>query len=475
MEIYSRCAKPLFDSMHEECGVFGVYAEKSRDVAATTFYGLYALQHRGQESSGIAVSNQGKIDYYKNMGLVPDVFSMDTLERLQKGNVAIGHVRYSTTGASLLANAQPLVFTGKLGRIAIAHNGNIVNANTIRDGLIKENVVFQTSIDTEVIAALINKYSYSDLVEGIKNAAEQLVGSFALTIMSGDKLIAVRDNFGIRPLVLGKTQEDYIVASETCALDAVGAEYIRDVEPGEILVIDGKGLHSYYLSTRGRKTCIFEYVYFARPDSVIDGYSVYNARKESGKLLAQKFPVEADVVAGVPDSAVVAARGYSEESGIMYTEALAKNRYVGRTFIQPEQGGRESSVSVKMNALKGNVAGKRLVLLDDSIVRGTTMKKIVKQLRSAGAKEIHLRISSPIIQHPCYFGIDTQTYGELVGAKMNEKEMCKYLGADSLHFLSIDDLVDTVGGHREDYCLGCFSGKYPMPLLQKDIDKMRFE
>lgn len=467
--------KPPFDSMNEECGVFGVYAKKTRDVAATVFYGLYALQHRGQESAGIAVATDGKISYYKNMGLVPDVFDVHRLEELHVGRIAIGHVRYSTTGASQVANSQPLVLTGKLGKMAIAHNGNIVNANTIRDGLIKENVVFQTSIDTEVIAALINKYAYSDVVEGIKNAAEQLVGSFALTITTSDKLIAVRDNFGIRPLVLGTLGKDYIVASETCALDTIGAKYVRDIEPGEILVIDDAGLHSYYLTTRGRKTCIFEYVYFARPDSVIDGYSVYNARKESGRILAKKFPVEADVVAGVPDSAVVAARGYSEESGIMYTEALAKNRYVGRTFIKPDQGNRESSVSVKMNALKGNVVGKRLILIDDSIVRGTTMKRIVKQLRDAGAKEIHLRVSSPIIKHPCYFGIDTQTYGELVGAKMNEDEMCKYLGADSLHFLSIDDLVDTVGGKREDYCLGCFSGKYPMPLLQKDIDKMRFE
>lgn len=462
--------------MHEECGVFGVYSDETRDVANTVYFGLYALQHRGQESCGIAVTHHDKISYYRDMGLVPEVFQASTLGALPEGDIAIGHVRYSTTGASLSCNAQPLVFTGKCGRMALAHNGNIMNAQSIRERLISENVLFQTSIDTEVIAALINKYSEDNIIDGIFAAAKELVGSYALVIMTTNQLIGVRDPYGIRPVVLGKLGGDeYVLASETCALDAVNAEYVRDLEPGEIVVIDAKGVHSHRMEERKASACIFEYVYFARPDSVIDGCSVYEARKKSGYILAKKYPVEADIVSGVPDSAVVAARGYAEISGIPYVEALAKNRYVGRTFIQPDQKVRENNVNVKMNPLKANVRGKRIVLVDDSIVRGTTSRKIVKMLKDAGAKEVHMRISSPVIKYPCYFGIDTQTFGQLIGSEKNEEEICQSIGADSLKFLTVDELVETCDSARLGFCLGCFNGCYPMELLKDDIDKMRFE
>ena len=474
--MYFRTQKPYFDSMHEECGVFGIYSDECRDVANTVYFGLYALQHRGQESAGIAVAHNDKIAYYRDMGLVPEVFHYSTLSALPEGDIAIGHVRYSTTGASLSCNAQPLVFTGKCGRMALAHNGNIMNAHVLREELIKKNVLFQTSIDTEVIAALINEYTEDDdIIGGIRKAAEKLCGSFALVIMTANKLIGVRDNYGIRPIVLGQLNGEYILASETCALDAVNATFIRDLEPGEIVEIDAKGITSHFLDRRGEAACIFEYVYFARPDSVIDGCSVYEARKQSGRILAEKYPVEADIVSGVPDSAVVAARGYSEVAGIPYVEALAKNRYVGRTFIQPEQKVRENSVNIKMNALKANVYGKRVVLIDDSIVRGTTSRKIVDMLRKAGAKEVHMRISSPIIKYPCYFGIDTQTFGQLIGAEKNEQQICDFIGADSLKFLTVDELVETCRTASRRFCLGCFNREYPMEIRGEDVDKMRFE
>ncbi len=475
--MYLRTSKPHFDSMHEECGVFGVYSDECRDVAATAFYGLYALQHRGQESAGIAVTHNNRISCHRGMGLVPEVFTPQIISGLPDGDIAIGHVRYSTTGEGLYVNAQPLVFTGKPGRMALAHNGNIINTRELRDQLIEQNVLFQTTIDSEVIAALINREAGGgDIVKAIISAASLLKGSFTLVIMTSTQLIGVRDGLGMRPLVLGKHLDEYILASETCALDAVGAEFIRDIQPGEVVVIDSKGPQSHFLSDRGEASCIFEYVYFSRPDSIIDGCSVYEARKASGRVLAEKYPVEADLVSGVPDSAVVAARGYSEASGIPYAEALAKNRYVGRTFIQPTQHMRELSVNLKMNALKANVNGKRLVLVDDSIVRGTTSRKIIDMLRRAGAKEIHLRISSPIIKYPCYFGLDTQTFGQLIGSEMDERQICDHIGADSLKFLTIDELVGTCKGAKLNFCLGCFSGKYPMPVDEKEnSDKFRFD
>ena len=459
--------------IHEECGVFGVYSQENRSIAHTVYYGLYALQHRGQESAGIAVAFADKISYYKDMGLVPEVFANGNLETLPEGDIAVGHVRYSTTGASQHLNAQPVVFTGKCGKMALAHNGNLTNTKQLREEMIASNAVFQTTIDSEVMAVVINSLSDGDILTGIKRACAKFKGSYALVVMTTDKLIAVRDPHGIRPLCIGTIVDDVVVASETCALDAVGANFLRDVEPGEIVVIDSSGIHSQMMENVPQKSamCIFEYVYFARHDSVLDGCSVYNARKEAGRLLAKNYPVEADLVSGVPDSGNVAARGYSEVSGIPFIEALAKNRYVGRTFIQPDQHQRENSLSVKMNPLRANVAGKRIILIDDSIVRGTTMRKIVKMLRSAGAEEVHIRICSPIIKHPCHLGIDIQTYSQLIGAYKNEEQICESIGADSVRYLSVDDLVNSCSGSKRNFCLGCFNGQYPYPLDGYEADK----
>lgn len=474
--MYLRDGKLPFDSMNEECGVFGVYSTETRDVAHTVYYGLYALQHRGQESGGIAVAYANKIQYYKGMGLIPEVFANGHLDTLPEGDIAIGHVRYSTTGASLLVNAQPIVFTGKCGKMALAHNGNLTNTKQLREELIRDNAVFQTSIDSEVMALLINKYSDGDIVKGVIAACNQFKGSFALVVMTADKLIAVRDPYGIRPLVLGKSLDDTIVASETCAIDAVSGNYVRDIQPGEVVVIDGEGEHSYFLNRENKTaSCIFEYVYFARPDSVIDGCSVYEARKEAGRILAKYYPVDADIVSGVPDSGVVAARGYSEVSGIPYVEALAKNRYVGRTFIQPDQGMRENSVSVKMNALRANIRGKRLIIIDDSIVRGTTSRKTVKMLRDAGAKEVHMMVCSPIVKHPCHLGIDMQSYSQLVGANRTQEEIGKYIGVDSITYLTVDQLIETCKNAKLNFCTGCFDGRYPYPMNDYQADKHKFE
>lgn len=465
------------DELHEECGVFGVYSQENRDVAHTVYYGLFALQHRGQESAGIAVAYADKITYYKGMGLVSDVFAGGNIDKLPEGDIAVGHVRYSTTGASQLLNAQPVVFTGKCGRMALAHNGNLINTKQLRDEMIAQNAVFQTSIDSEVMAVLINSLSDGDILTGIKRACVKFKGSYALVVMTADKLIAVRDPYGIRPLCLGTTVSDVIVASETCALDAVGANFLRDVKPGEIVVIDSVGIHSYFMDgiPAESRMCIFEYVYFARHDSVLDGMSVYKARKEAGRLLAKHCPVEADIVSGVPDSANVAARGYAEESGIPFVEALAKNRYIGRTFIQPDQRQRENSLNIKMNALRANVCGKRVIIIDDSIVRGTTMRKIIKMLKNAGALEVHIRICSPIIKHPCHLGIDIQTYSQLIGAYKNEKQICESLGADSVRYLTVNQLVKTCKGANANFCLGCFNGEYPYPLDGYEADKLKLE
>ena len=474
--MYLRDGKLPFDGMHEECGVFGVYSGETRDVAHTVYYGLYALQHRGQESAGIAVAYADKIQYYKGMGLVPEVFANGHLDSLPEGDIAIGHVRYSTTGASLLVNAQPIVFTGKCGKMALAHNGNLTNTKQLREELIAGNAVFQTSIDSEVMALLINRYSDGDIVQGVIKACARFQGSFALVVMTADKLIAVRDPFGIRPLVLGKSLDDTVVASETCAIDSIGGTVERDVKPGEVVVIDAEGEHSYFLP-KEKKTasCIFEYVYFARPDSIIDGCSVYESRKEAGRILAKYCPVEADIVSGVPDSAVVAARGYSEVSGIPYVEALAKNRYVGRTFIQPDQNMRENSVSVKMNALRSNIRGKRLIIVDDSIVRGTTSRKIVRMLRDAGAKEVHMMICSPVVKHPCHLGIDMQTHSQLAGAAGWVEEIGAYIGAEFLHYLTVEQLKETCKGAKLQFCTGCFDGNYPYPMDDYQADKHKFE
>ncbi len=454
--------KPYDDCMREECGVFGIWcADDSIDPAEAAYYGLFALQHRGQESGGIAVVRNGKIDYHKGMGLISEVFK-DGLGNLVKARSAIGHVRYSTTGDSHLANAQPLVISSKKGNLALAHNGNLINAKELRDSLENEGAIFQTSIDSEVLASLIVKNSKNGIINGIKKTMEMLKGSYALVIMTPDQLIGVRDPKGIRPIALGKIDDSYVFASESCAFDTIGAEFIRDLRPGEIISIDKDGLKSYQ-GTRAMETalCIFEYVYFARPDSDIDGICVHKARERAGARLAIANPVDADIVAGVPDSARPAAMGYAEQSGIPFRKALAKNRYVGRTFIQPAQGKREVGVSLKLNALKRNVHGQRVILVDDSIVRGTTSKRIVEMIKLAGAKEVHMQISSPPIKHPCYFGIDTSSHDQLIGAKNSVEEIQKLIGADSLHYLSIEDLLKTVEGAACNFCLGCFNGEYP--------------
>ena len=462
--------KPHDDSMKEECGVFAIYTGSNSEIdpAESTFYGLFALQHRGQESAGIAVSKDGVIDYIKDMGLVSEVFK-NGLGRLSCAQAAIGHVRYSTTGDSHLANAQPLVIRSKKGTLALGHNGNLINAKEIRDELESSGAIFQTTIDSEIIASLIAKHAEKNIIDGIKKTMEIIKGSYALVIMTPDKIIGVRDPKGIRPIALGKIDGCYVLASESCAFDTIGAEFIRDLRPGEIVEIDKNGLKSHQ-GPRSDQTalCIFEFVYFARPDSDIDGISVYRARELAGARLAIANPIDADLVAGVPDSARPAALGYAEQSGIPYKKALAKNRYVGRTFIKPAQCERAMGVSIKLNALKRNVKGNRVILVDDSIVRGTTSKKIVEMIKSAGAKEVHMQISSPPIKYPCFFGIDTGAHDQLIGEKNSVEEIRRLIGADSLHYLSIEDLLKSVEGAACNFCLGCFNGQYP-----ENVDHLR--
>ncbi|MGI5849010.1 MAG: amidophosphoribosyltransferase [Christensenellales bacterium] len=459
-QLYQRL-KPFDDCMHEECGVFGIYCtENIIEPAEATYYGLFALQHRGQESGGIAVAKEGKIDYQKDMGLISEVFK-NGLEKLNGAHAAIGHVRYSTTGDNQLTNAQPLVISSKKGNLALAHNGNLINAKELREGLENDGSIFQTSIDTEVIASLIAKHSDGCIIEAIKKTMSLLKGSYALVIMTPDMVIAVRDPRGIRPIALGKIDNNFVFASESCAFDTIGAEFIRDLRPGEIIAVSKSGLKSYQ-GPRAPDTalCIFEFVYFARPDSDIDGISVHKAREHAGARLALTNPIEADMVAGVPDSATPAAMGYAAQSGIPYKEALEKNRYVGRTFIQPAQVKREIGVSLKLTPLKRNVRGKRVLLIDDSIVRGTTSKRIVEMIKLAGAKEVHMQISSPQIKSPCFFGIDTPSHDQLIGAKNSVEDIRKLIGADSLHYLSIEDLLKTVEGAACNFCVGCFNGEY---------------
>ena len=454
--------KPDDDCMHEECGVFGIYCNGSGlDAAETAYYGLFALQHRGQESAGIAISRKGKIDCHKAMGLVSGRFC-DGLASLKGGNLAIGHVRYSTMGDSLLVNAQPLVVESPLGPLALAHNGNIINAKELREELEAEGSTFQTTIDSEIIATLIAKNSGKGLFESISHAMERLKGSYALVLMTKDSLIGVRDPKGMRPLALGSLNGAYVLASESCAFDTIGAEFIRDVRPGEIIVVNHAGLKAHQ-AVRSADTalCIFEYVYFARPDSDIDGISVHKARERAGELLAISSPAEVDVVSAVPDSSLPAAMGYARQANLPFIIALSKNRYMGRTFIEPSQDRREMDVSLKLSALKRNVRGKRVLLVDDSIVRGTTSKYIVEMLKTAGAKEVHLRISSPPVMHPCCFGIDTSSYEQLIGANHSVEEIRKFIGADSLSYLSIEDLHKTVECAACNFCAGCFNGKYP--------------
>ncbi len=459
------------DRMEEYCGVFGIYdATGELNVAQATYYGLYALQHRGQESSGIAVSDGQTIKQYRNLGLVPEVFDDEILSGLT-GRIGIGHVRYSTFGEKDVINSQPLVARCKMGMLALAHNGSLVNATSLRTKLEDSGAIFQTSVDTEVILNLIARMSSRGLDEAIVRMMQTVRGSYALVLLTQDRLIGIRDPYGIRPLCLGRLGESYVLASESCALDAVGAEFVRDVRPGEVVVIDRDGLRTFHVpAPLQSKLCVFEFVYFARTDSIIDGVGVYAARKDAGRRLAVGDDVKADMVIGVPDSALPAAIGYSEQSGIPYGEGLAKNRYVGRTFIQPEQGMREIGVRTKLNALARNVRGKRLVLVDDSIVRGTTSRKIVEMLRTAGAREVHMRISSPPVLSPCYFGVDIATTEELVGHGRSVEEICSLIGADSLKFLSQEDLLRTVESSGCGFCTGCFDGCYPINPCEDEAE-----
>lgn len=463
----------VIDKFKEECGVFGIFSNNNMDVASITYYGLYALQHRGQESAGIVVSDGKELICYKDVGLVCDAFDESTLKNM-KGFSAIGHVRYSTTGSSSRENAQPLLSKFKLGSIAISHNGNLVNADVIRELLEDTGCIFQTSIDSEVILNLIARGAKKGIEKAVIDAVKAVKGSYAILILTEDKLIGVRDSKGIRPLCIGKIDESYILCSESCALDAVGAEFIRDVAPGEIVIIDREGIRSINFAEKTTaETCAFEYIYFARPDSTIDGINVYLSRVAAGEMLYKECPADADIVIGVPDSGVAAAVGFSKASGIPYEIGLIKNKYVGRTFISPSQEIRERAASVKLNALKVNIEGKRVVLIDDSIVRGTTSKRLVEILKRAGAKEVHFRSASPIVKYPCYFGVDTPHRKELIGSNLDIESIRKEIGADSLGYLSIDGLLSSLGKDK-GFCLGCFNGIYPIsaPIEQ---DKLQFE
>jgi amidophosphoribosyltransferase len=454
------------DKLKEECGVFGIYNNDHHDVARLTYYGLYALQHRGQESAGIAVNDNGTILYHKDMGLVPEVFNDVHLNHL-KGRLAIGHVRYSTTGASYRENAQPIVIKYKNGQMALAHNGNLVNASELREQLEENGAIFQTTNDSEVIASLISRYRIaSDTIEEtLPKMMKDVKGSYALIILTPKRIIGIRDPLGIRPLCIGLLENSYVLASETCALDAIGAEFVRDVNPGEIVLIGEDGLNSIQTEVTDKsRLCIFEFVYFARPDSFIDGASVHQSRIEAGRQLAIEHPVEADLVIGAPDSGLTAAMGFSMQSGIQYGQGLLKNRYVGRTFIQPDQGQREIGVRIKFNAMKDAVAGKRVVMIDDSIVRGTTTKRIVQMLKDAGATEVHMRVSSPPMKYPCYFGVDIPSRKQLVAASNSIEEIKEMIGADSLGYLSLDGLLKTPVGANCSFCNACFNAEYPMKV-----------
>lgn len=465
-------------NLHEECGVFGIYSTKADpDVTGSAYMALYALQHRGQESCGIAVNNLGIISVHKDLGLVPDVFNKDVLDKLGDGQMAVGHVRYSTSGSAVRTNAQPLVVRHVKGTMALAHNGALTNGAALREELELGGAIFHTTNDTEVISYIItSERIHSDSIEeAISKAMERIKGAYSLVIMSPQKLLAVRDPQGFRPLCIGRLDGDYVFASESCALDSLGAEFVRDVRPGEIVICDKSGLRSIETHC-GQPTgfCVFEFVYFARPDSVIEGASVHNARKRAGAYLALEYPVQADVVIGVPDSGLDAALGYAHQSGIPYGIGYIKNRYIGRTFIQPTQKQRERSVNIKLNALADTVRGKRVVLVDDSIVRGTTSARIVRILRDAGATEVHMRVSSPPFTNPCFFGTDVDSKENLIACKMSVDQIARHIGVDSLGYLSVEHVAKIAEGARCSFCTGCFTGEYPVEVPQCQ-QKCKFE
>lgn len=467
-------------NIHEECGVFGVYAKSTCDVAKFVYYGLYALQHRGQESCGIVVNDDGLFTTYKDVGLVNDVFNSTTLQSLGQGNIAIGHVRYGTTGNTDRDNAQPIVVNHIKGRTAIAHNGNLTNSFELRNELELKGSIFHTTSDTEVISYIIieERLTAPSIEEAVNRMMNRIKGAYSLVVMSPSKMIAVRDENGFRPLCYGKLPDGgYVAASESCALDAVGAEFVRDLEPGEIVVFDENGVRSIkdHCKKAEKRTCVFEYIYFARPDSVIDGASVHEARMRAGSFLALEHPVQADVVIGVPDSGLDAAVGFSKQSGIPYEIGFIKNKYIGRTFISPGQKSRDNLVRIKLNPIESVVKGKRVVMIDDSIVRGTTSARIVKLLRNAGAKEIHMRVSAPPFLNPCYYGTDIDSRDNLIACHYTVDEIAKEIGVDSLGYLSVDNVKKIACGNcKGGYCTACFDGAYPTDVPQ-DTRKSKFE
>ncbi|MBQ6809748.1 MAG: amidophosphoribosyltransferase [Clostridia bacterium] len=460
----------MFDEIHEECGVFGIFSKNPEiKVAEETYLALFALQHRGQESCGIAVNDKGVIVSYKDLGLVPDVFNPVVMNHLEGGHIAVGHCRYATSKSANRENAQPLVSKYIKGTLALAYNGTLVNASELRSELESTGAIFQTSNDAEIMLYLLarERIGSGSIEAALKNVMKRLKGAYSIVLMSPSKLIAARDPHAIRPLCMGKIGESTVFASESCAFDTLGAEFIRDVEPGEIIVVSNEGITEIKDDSIDKSKCglcCFEYIYTARPDSIIDGASVHLARQEAGRHLAKAYPVDADIVCGVPDSGLDAALGYALESGIPYGVGFIKNRYIGRTFIQSTQAQRERSVKIKLNILKSAVEGKRVVVVDDSIVRGTTTANTIKLLREAGAKEIHMRISSPPFINPCYFGTDIESKENLIACKYTVEEICKQIGADSLCFLDVDSVFNIAKGCDLGLCAGCFTGKYPVEI-----------
>lgn len=468
----------MFDTINEECAVFGIFSPKNTDVAATTYYALYSLQHRGQESAGIVVNDGGVFSHYKNNGLVHEVFNKERLKSLGMGDIAIGHVRYSTTGSNDFLNAQPIVIRHVKGSMAIAHNGNLINAAALRKKFELKGAIFHTTNDTETIAYAITaeRLKRKSIEEAVCYAMDCLEGAYSLVIMSPRKLIAARDPWGFRPLCMGKTKDGSVVfASESCAFDSIGAEFVRDILPGEIVVVTDEGIKSIKKHC-GHKSniCVFEYIYFARTDSIIEGTSVQAARLRAGELLWKEHPCDADVVIGVPDSGLDAALGFSRASGIPFAFGFVKNKYVGRSFIQPSQTERTNTVKIKLNVVKDVVKGKRVVMIDDSIVRGTTSARIVNLLKEAGAKEVHVRISCPPFTNPCFFGVDIDSKENLIACKMDVEGIRKFIKADSLGYLSIDSVKKIAFNTDADFCVGCFSGKYPIDVPE-EMPKDKFE
>lgn len=486
----------LDDKPREECGVFGIYAP-GRDVARLTFFGLYALQHRGQEAAGIVSCDGVRANLHKGIGLVSQVFNEQNLSPLV-GHMAIGHTRYSTTGGQHVRNVQPYLIETLYGPLGVAHNGNLTNALTLRQLLLKRGVGLSSTSDTEMMTQIlaapvevweqegiyVEKDPHDHWIARIRAMMEAVAGAYSLALLTRDAIYAVRDPHGLRPLSIGQLPEGYVIASETCALSTIGAKYVRYVEPGEILRIDANGLTSFkgVPPAPKRSLCVFEFVYFARPDSILDGQVLHKTRQFMGRKLAVEAPAEADIVIGVPDSATPAAIGYALQSGIPYSEGLTKNRYIGRTFIQPEDGLRRQSVNLKYNALTSNLEGKRVVLVDDSIVRGNTSRPLVQLLRDGGAKEVHVRVSSPPVRHPCFMGVDMATYKELIAHRLDIAGICEHIGADSLDYLSLPGMLDAIEeavGFRNNYCTACFSGQYPVRipewLFEEDRDKTIFE